>query len=269
PIDVFIHKIDHCTVLQLDMNSVINERCTFIEQHKDTISLDNLKSLFDDIVQELEKTKLNDRLSFLKQLRPLISTIMDNISYLKLANPILLEHQLIRLFLNTYIDLLMKWSKNINNNNNNNDVVLDNDEEFLFREISVRFVWLISELNKLNFHIFKKLFIDKILIDLIQQCLDDIATNGKYLNDANLENLSYIIRILNEITHYEDDIQDDPILLPIIDSVIKCLCSKYYLETFKELLPSSTSTNELNVKQNFLLIACGSYFSNYIGKRRE
>ncbi|CAF1242301.1 unnamed protein product [Didymodactylos carnosus] len=161
---------------------------------------------------------------------------------------ILLEHQLIRLFLNTYIDLLIKWSENINNNN---DAVLDNDEEFLFREISVRFVLLIGELNKLNFYIFKKLFIDKRLIDLIQQCLNNIATNEKYLNDANLESLSYIIRILNDIIHYEDDVQDDPILLPIIGSIIKCLCSKYYLETFKQLLPSSTSTNELSVKQNF------------------
>ncbi|CAF1656736.1 unnamed protein product, partial [Didymodactylos carnosus] len=104
---------------------------------------------------------------------------------------------------------------------------------------------------KLNFYIFKKLFIDKRLIDLIQQCLNNIATNEKYLNDANLESLSYIIRILNDIIHYEDDVQDDPILLPIIGSIIKCLCSKYYLETFKQLLPSSTSTNELSVKQNF------------------
>ena len=233
-------------------STIIDQQCTFIEKQGKLITTKQLKESLDAIVAELNKHTLTNNVTTIKQI--LASIHADGVkSY---GEPGIVDHQLLIILRDFYLDILHRWR---------HGTVLDKFSYEVLLKISVSFDFICTHISNANVNLFKGLLIHKPLVDELSGCLTEIVVDGKHLQDPQINAIDFMIRAIYRIFQGRIQIQNDPSLAAFLDAVVKCLCSPFFINIFKQI----TELKELNEAQTLLLDTCLDYFSWYGGERRE
>ncbi|CAF1205251.1 unnamed protein product [Didymodactylos carnosus] len=215
-----------------------------------TASVNELPNIYELLSQELRA-----RTKSVEEICQKLNDLPDEI----LTATSLIDHNLyIQLIPNTLRILLEKW---------HSEDYLTNDECNLFELI----VKLLSKLVRQSAYDVNK--IDKIqqwLLNLtfiggVFTCVLDIA-KGRHLQDNNIENLGTLLEIFSYFQTEQKSIMDHPALSLLLDSVVACLSSSFYIDTFIQLHPE---TKKLIKSKQFLLVTCTDYFNAYTGNQQK
>lgn len=236
----------------MSVSSIIIQQCAIIEEQKSSITIQTLKECLDTIVAEMNKRNLiNDANTIIKVLT------LINKHNTKLCSELgIVDHQLFIILRDYYLDILRRWR---------NGQILDKVSNKAFLNISLSFTGICSYITDENVATLKKLLIYKPLADEITGCLTDIATNGKYVGDSQIKCVDLMMRAIYQIFQGRVEIQNDPVLVSILDAIVKCLCSSSLVNILRRI----TDLKELDEAETLLLDTCTDYFSWYSGDRRD
>lgn len=233
-------------------STIIDQQCTFIEKQGILITTNQLKKSLDAIVIELSKQKLTNNVTIIKQI--LASMHINGVkSYGECG---IVDHQLFIILRDLYLDILRQWRHGPTLDKLSYDVLL---------KISVSFDFICTCISDTNVNLFKGLLIYKPLVDELSMCLTEIAVDGKHLEDPQINAMDYMIRAIHRIFQDRIQIQNDPSLAALLNAILKCLCSPFFINIFKQI----TECKELNEAQTLLLSTCLDCFSWYGGEYRE
>ncbi|CAF1392857.1 unnamed protein product [Didymodactylos carnosus] len=240
------------------MSSEIISRSCFKIKQQDHITNEELTLLFNDIVQELSKLKSEtSKDSFIRAISEIIS-LLENEDTEKVCKSCMFNHEVFVLIRDALIILFNKWRTN---------ETLNEQEIVLLQKTSEIFWNMIQKITDTNVVVFKTLLLNESFIESIKLCVDDITANGKQSDDHILSVLDTMIWVLGKLMNDRKEVQDDPTLLTLLDSIVKCICSARYLDTFKQLCPEDS---EVTVTTQFLLVTCPHYVIYYYdGERME
>ncbi|CAF4246723.1 unnamed protein product [Didymodactylos carnosus] len=226
-----------------------NQQAPYFDRVK-TATNNDLVSLFDDLVQALQLNTTS-----IHQICQEFSDIPDE----KLTDVLLLDHELYVLLLpNTLCKLLEKWCSK---------TPLTDDESDLFGETSQLLLRLVQGSNDEPDKIDKigTWLLNETFIGAICSCVQQIAKTGTHLSDHNLEHLNTLLEALTSFQARRKLITDNSAMLLLLESVVACLESSYYTDTFLVLRPETTM---LTTSEVFLLITCTNYLKSYDGHRK-
>ncbi|CAF3643190.1 unnamed protein product [Rotaria sp. Silwood1] len=114
-----------------------------------------------------------------------------------------LNHELFLFLRDYYLDILRRWRT---------DQILDSISGQVFTQIAILFAELCLHVVDDDIDPLKQLLIHVSLIDEIHACLKDIATQGKHLQDQQIEAIDYILRAIHYLQKGRTDIQSIPIV---------------------------------------------------------
>ena len=232
--------------------SIIDQQCIFIHEQRVSNTTEQLKKSLDVIVIELKKLNLSNTISAIKQIS--VSLYIDNVkSY---GEPGIVDHQLFIIIRDCYLNILHRWRRG---------QMLDNLCQEVFVKTSILFNLMCTHVTDANANRFEELLMYKPLLEELDECLTEIATNGKYLQDPHINAVDFMLRAIYRVFQGRVRIQNDPLLTSLVDAIIKCVCSPFFANMFQQV----TELQELNGAQTLLLDTCTDYFSWYGGDRRD
>ncbi|CAF1491319.1 unnamed protein product, partial [Didymodactylos carnosus] len=132
---------------------------------------------------------------------------------------------------------------------------LTDDESDLFGEISQLLLKLVQGPNDEPDKIDKigTWLLNETFIGAIGSCVQEIAKTGTHLSEHNLEHLNTLLEALTSFQGRRKSIMDNSAMLLLLESVVACLASSYYTDTFLILRPEAIMLTKSEV---FLLITC-------------
>ncbi|CAF1515353.1 unnamed protein product [Rotaria magnacalcarata] len=238
------------------MQSSITEYCATIYNQRQTVTSEQLKSIFDSIVDELNDENYHpttdDYCTIINTLKPISCFILLDQS---IAN-----NEIFHSIRNRLSHILNQWSQD--------DITLTDRDECLFREIVEFFMAMIKHLrttNQVSSSNFKTWFLNESFFKTIATTLEDIPLHSsKYLNqDQNMISFMKLIESIQLFQAGNDHIRNNPNILLLLNSITKCLCSSTYIETLKNIDIKSEKRNEF---ENFILGRCPSFCAWFRGK---
>ncbi|CAF3830597.1 unnamed protein product [Adineta steineri] len=238
------------------MDSAISKHCTAICDQKEKISAEELQSLFNLIVVELNN---NNHHSIIDDYYIQIIDALKNIYSLTLIDSLIVNNELFHLLRNYLTDLLNKWCS---------DIVLTDKDEYLFQAIVELFSKMIKHIkttNQVLTSTFQTWFLNELFFKAIALLLEDISINSsKYsTQNQNMESISTLIQSIRFFQSGFDCIRNNPNVLLLIDPIIYCLCSSTYINTFKQINIKSDTQNPY---EEFILEICPCYCIWHRGK---
>ncbi|CAF0935747.1 unnamed protein product [Didymodactylos carnosus] len=244
------------------MDKIIERASDLKRKDVEQLSIDEIISYLDDVVNELVKTLNGDKEVIVSNEGFRISGAVAKMirtkypDYLSQSSA-LIEHKYIQLVRNTIIFYFDQLNRNCLS-------LTDTDNESL-SDMCLMVTEMCNKLDKKNSKLIQQLFITKEFIQPMQQIMDDISAKGEHLSNGNI-----LISLYNFIQFFTKYIQltndDDPNLLSLVQAAIKCLCSEYYLNIFKGMAPQCSISNP---KEHLFLIECPLLVTNYINKQRD
>ncbi|CAM4961869.1 unnamed protein product [Rotaria socialis] len=224
----------------------IDQQCSLIKESSNLLTNDQLKTSLDIIADELKKNKeLNNA--------AIIQLIVNTISLRYTSDQIfskaaVFDHQLFVIIRDYYFNLLYQWRRSGH---------LDEHSGKLFPQIALLFADLCCNTAEANVDTLKELVIHEPLIDELRKCLSEIATNGKHLKDKTIEAIDYSIRAVHYLEKGRVQIQNIPIVAGLLENIVKCVCSSYFINMFKKI----GGLEKLDEAQTFLLDTCTDVIS--------
>lgn len=225
---------------------MLNEFCEKIISRRQSISVPELISLFDSIIENLTTENVGDYHCVIDALsRIRLVTILDNN---------LINHNLLHIIHNLLTKILDRWYRN--------PTPLNDVDGSLFHEIVDLYSKLINHIKNTDQETsltgFQNLFLNLTFFETLNTLLRDLADNPEKYKDQ-IEPLNYLNSLLRSIQWYQagiDGIRDHSNVLILVDSITFCLSSKSYRETFEEL---NIENNFLTAYEQFLLVRCPCY----------
>ena len=231
---------------------IIDQQCAFIQEQKAIITTHQLKESLDTIIPELNELTAPNRMNTIRQI--LVSIHIDDVkSY---GEPDIINHQLFVIVRDCYLEILRRWRSG---------AVLDMSSYEVFLQISISLDLMCVHLTDANVHHFQKLLIYQPLVDELRSFLTEIATQGKYLQDPQTNAINFVMKAIYRIFRGRISVQNNPLLTPLLDAIVSCMCSPFFVSIFKQV----TEIKQLNEAQTLLLDTCPDYFSWYGGTCRE
>jgi len=235
------------------MNTLIDQQCATIREQGAKVTTEQLKTLFDVVVSEFKKTNASSLdLSLVKQITSVLINIPNKCQ--QLAESELIAHQLM-ILLRDYVlvdQLRRRETKKIVY-----DVLID---------LSTLFANICRHITDINIHLFKQLLFHKPLTDELSNCLDEIATSGKYLDNPHfLSSIRFLLTAFQLFEKKQTENDQSPHTAPLIFAVVKCLCSPYTVDALTRL--EHKFSQDLTERQIFLLNTCPLFVYWYSGDR--
>jgi hypothetical protein len=247
----FKHQGSHNTHLPRDSSGFINHHCNTIRQQAKVISSHELTNVLDKIFDEIKNfhdqkktfTSLNDILGALIHVRQ--STL-----------PSIAEHNFFMLLRVPFLQILRQW---------NSDTYLNEDEVLMFRNITKLVKKLVQEIPHPDNY--PSWLTGPVLLDTIAACFTDISKSGKFFDKKNSREAKCFLRLLGTYDIYQKDLMDEKDsnqdkLVQLLDPVIHCLTSQFYLDSFNNI---QLSTKSMSKKDKFFLIKCPAFLTTYNG----
>ncbi|CAF1301304.1 unnamed protein product [Didymodactylos carnosus] len=243
-----------------EKSNVISRGCNTIQNNIKTLRPEQLKLIYDDFVQELKLWSNNQSYELLSH----IVRVLDNVNDMILIDSLILNHEFYFILINTLKDILKKWQKRYD--------ALSKQESFIFRNTSRILFNMISSMSDNNdilqqqqqkrqmFH----LFLNQKFIKSVKKCLENVAVYGKHITNGN--NFKYFAKLIDILADYQcvlNKEEQEKLSSLLLNSIVKCLCSEYYVDAFKHLQLKSNSMSE---NEKFFLRKCPSYLTSYAVK---
>ncbi|CAF0750579.1 unnamed protein product [Adineta steineri] len=205
-------------------NTLIDEHCSTIRRTGSDIDAEQLKTSLDVFVSILKET--NDyklKCTFIgKMTSPLI-----NLSY---KNKIFAESDLIT---HEFL-IILRDEIIIDQFHRRNDD--DHITQKLLQQVTLFFTNLSHNINDSNILGFKHLLFDKILIDELATCLNEMGTYGKYLDDfVLLRSIKYLLLTYKNYLRHPLMDNEYSQIKSIFSGVIQCLCSSFIVDMITSL----------------------------------
>jgi len=210
-------------------------------------SIEQVKQSFDSFLTKYDEKNLFTDIQSIKELIQSIIHLNETYFY----EPDFINHRLFVILRDWYLKLLQQWRQG---------ALLDNDDScFLFETIPNVFIKMSNHISEKNVSILKELIFYKPLINELNKCLEEIALNGKYLQDPQIKSLDNIFRAIQRLERSRLDNKIDPLLITLFDNIVKCICSSSFIEMF---MHSTTQEND-DAGQKFLLHTCTDYIYSH------
>lgn len=224
-----------------------------MEQDPTTFSKFELVQLLNKLGKELKKLNEKNR----EENLPLIAECIVKIS--RVDRPILTSvsrNYFFTLTQTLFIDILKRWLKNSS---------LDNIDLFTFRAL-VKFVKKLVKGTD-NVKLFPAWLSDEKFLDIVADCLNELAASKKLFEGANTSALKSFITLMKTYNDYQDLLSDDESsnndkLKVLVNPIVKCLKSSNYVDTFTNVGKDKKTKHA----EKFFLIRCPSFFTSYHGK---
>lgn len=224
-------------------SSTIDQQCRLIKDFKQGLTIDQLKNSFDTIVTEFNPN------SNVKIIQEIIVTLSIRWKHDRIfSNGNLLEHRLFLLIRDYYFNLMHRWRTGDK---------LDASSNELFSQIGHFFSDLSLTITDNDANALKVILIDPPLITELCHCLNEISSNGQHLQDKRIESIDYYVRAISYLEKGRVDIQSMKIVSDLLDHLIQCVCSKFFLEIFQKI----NQLKEFDPGQTFLLDTCTDFIS--------
>ena len=231
-------------------NAAVDEYCTTIRKYGSDISIEQLKASFDTFVSALKTIDIPDMKC------TLIEQITSSLSSVPYRNKKLAESELI-----TH-EFFIILRDNVLITNLRQRQTEDKIIQQLLLNISGLFMHLCGNINDTNITEFKLLFFHKPLIDELEICLKEIATDGIYLNNTSLlRSVGFLLVAFKHFHEYQTKTNENSPITPIFFAVIQCLCSQNAIDMIKSLKQSFIQ--KLNVRQILFLDTMPWYLQWY------
>ncbi|CAF0847491.1 unnamed protein product [Rotaria sp. Silwood1] len=230
----------------MEVSTVIQQQCTLIKDQKTSSTNDRLKTCLDSIVIELNQDKVKSDVATMQQIVSSISLRLKTDRAFYEAK--LLNHQLFFIIRDYYLDILHRWRTG---------QALDPISSQVFTQIAILFAEMCLHAVDADVDHLKQLLIYETFINEIRACLKDITTNGKHLQDQQIEAIDYTLRAIHYLEKGRTDIQKIAMLSELLDSIVNCVCSSYFVSMFQQI----AELEKLNEGQTLLLDTCTNYIS--------
>jgi hypothetical protein len=228
----------------MDAPTSIDQQCILIKQHSASMTSENLATSLDVIVIDLNRGQL---LTNVETIEKIVATISSSfLDHQNVFETNLLDHQLFLIFRDCYLNILCRWRRG---------EILSQSARQTFSQISAMFAAICLHATNTAVNPLKKLLIHKPLIDELSECINEIATNGKHLQDTQIVAVDNMIRAIHYLQKGRVEIQNDSMIDPLLNAIINSICSKYFIDMFEQ----AAQSEKFDEAQTFLLDTCTDY----------
>ncbi|CAF2072794.1 unnamed protein product [Rotaria magnacalcarata] len=205
-------------------NTAVDEHCKSIQKHAANISIEQLKTSFDVFTVGFKEIDIPDTKS------ALIEKILVTLANLPHRNKILLNSELVK-----HEFFIILRDNAIIHELHRKQTEESVTQKFVL-DATILFMNLSYNIDDSNVDELKSLLFSKPLIDELVYCLQEIGTNGKYLNDSQLlRSVRSLLTIFKNIINNHMTAYDYSLIAPIFSAVTQCLCSPYAIGMIKSL----------------------------------
>jgi hypothetical protein len=193
--------------------------------------------------QQQQLLVLNDILDILIHIRPSILIIISQNKFFSILEL-------------SFVGILRQWRRLSS---------LPDTESFMFHNMTKLFSLVIN-----NTHNTKQLpswLSDFTLLQAISDCLTDLITSGKLLNEKNQREFKYLIHLIDIYTDYQERLNNETnsnkdTLVQLIDPILQCLTSNHFIDTFTNI---QTNKKSMTNMEKFFLVKCPAFLVSYTG----
>ena len=228
------------------MISIVKQCCEKLVQQRQTMTVEELRSNFDLIMNQDENQVLKSCFEIVDALKKTRPTL--------LLDATILNHQLSHFLRHRLVDLLDRWRMECGG--------LSEDDNKLFQILVDLLVKMIEQI-KMNdedssFECFKEFFIYQFVFESLSSLVKKIGKNAKiYENRENL--FQCLNRFISVIQWYQcdhEEIRDDPVVLLLMASITECLSSLTYIELIEKIPVDAEKQSSF---EEFFLQTCPCY----------
>jgi hypothetical protein len=227
---------------QPPISSVVDQHCAAIREQGATMTIEQLKTLFDEFVSELKRPDTSS--IDITSTKQIVSTLLNLPDKSKLlAESELVLHPLL-IFLRDYVllDLLRRRQ--------GTDIGYD-----LLINLSMLFANICHGTHITNVQLCKQLVLHKSLIDELASCFDEIGTSGKHLDNSDfLSSIRFLLIAFQRLQKKQTKNDEFALTTPLFFAVLKCMCSSYTVDTLTGL--ENKFSQKLTERQKLLLSEC-------------
>jgi hypothetical protein len=232
----------------------INDYCHALRDQSATISNEALAHLLDKLTSIL-KSFDND-----EQEQQELSIIIDILNALLYVPPSVIasasQHEFFSILQISFIHILRQWHRLSSLENN----------EFLTFQTATKLIQRFIKATD-DIELIPSWFSDSALLETVSNSITDIATSNKFFNENNKSEFKYFTRLIDAYIHYQQRLNDEnhphkDTLLPLLDPIIQCLTSSYFINSFVHLQKDEKSMTTI---EKFFLIKCPAFFISYNG----
>jgi hypothetical protein len=235
---------------QLNTFSLINNSCYILRNQSTIITNEELTDLLNKLTLVVETFDNNNQ----QQQYPILIDILNALISVPPSRLTSVSHNhFFPIFQILFIQILRQW-RHLQS--------LPNTEAIMFQSMVKLFSKLIE-----NSNLIPPCLSDSTLLETISNCLTDIATSGKFLDEKNILQFQYFIRLIDAYTLYQQHLNKQNIpnkdtLVQLLDPILHCLTSSRFITTFTNLQIDSTSMTTI---QKFFLLKCPAFLTSYNG----
>ncbi|CAF4902251.1 unnamed protein product [Rotaria sp. Silwood1] len=230
---------------------------SIINKDPKTISNAELKNLLDQHPKELKKMRRKNPQQQLLILIDFISTLcrVPKSTLLSVA-----QNKFFTLLQMPFTDLLQRWRRSSS---------LTENEIYMFRSI-VKLIKRFIKATDAN-EVLPSWLLDSMFLNIIADCLTNIATSEKFLYDTNNRLLKYFTRLIETYIFYQEYFDDEShsnqdTFVLLLDPILQCLTSSHYINAFTNI---SEDKKSMTTIEKLLLLKCPSFLISYNGSRLE
>ena len=216
----------------------IDQLCDEFQKQKQPITIDQVKTFCDDIHLQLNQNKNQNNLNLLTT----VVNVLQSLKKQQLDDPRILNHSLFIILRNVLVSLLdIHPNKSTMNQLAKNISGLINTMNFQFVNNYVE--------------IFKRLLLDKSLIDQFSEYINKCIDNLIDISDESVELLNNLIFTYEHLIRKRSDIQENPLMTILFETVVKCFSSQHY----EKMLNDIGEQTEMNIRETFLFERCSMF----------
>lgn len=211
---------------------------------------DSLSNILDDIFEYVNNIQ-NERQQTIDLKEIIFTLIQTNRSNLSSVR----QHEFFTLIPTPVVNLLQQWTLKSN---------VNQDDLFFFRNIVKLGKAQSKYIDDIN--LYPSWINNSSLIETIGSFLKHIITSKKNPNERVIK---YFLRFFNIYKNYqilidENSTANQDQLVGFVDSVMACLTSNFYINSFHHL---QNNVKKLSQKQKLALLHCPRFFISYRGKQ--
>nr|CAF4123563.1 unnamed protein product [Adineta steineri] len=212
---------------------IIDQLCD--EFQKKTVTIDQVKTFCDDIYLQLNQNKDQNNINFIT---PVVN-IFQSLKKEQINDSRILDHSLFIILRDVLISLL---------DIHRNKLPMDK----LAKNISSLFNTMIFKFVNNNVEIFKRLLLHKPLIDQFSEYINKCVDNLLDISDESVEVLNNLLSAYENLIRKRTDIQDNPLMTILFETVVKCFSSHYY----EKMLNDIGKQTEMNIREELFFERC-------------
>lgn len=232
--------------------SIIDGYCSILRDRSDSISNQQFTDILNKLTLIMKNFDYNDQQQWIG-LTEMINTLIDISPSMLISAS---QNEIFSVLQILFIDILRQW--------HHRSILLDH-ESFMFRSMIKLMSIIINNISNINQ--IPSWIYDSMLLGTIADCLRDIATSGKYLDDRNNRALKNLTRLIELYADYQQRLNDKnhtnkEKLVRLLDPIVDCLNSSHYIYAFTNL---SHDAESMTTTEKFFLLKCPSFLISYNG----